>query len=105
VKIIQSQYETVDRRIEEIKKTHIDMLQKLAILEHQQHIEQILPKQIEECEEAVRELDKRMHTMEGAKGRSEDRWNKIATFIIQLVWVVMAAYMLTKLNLQSPSIP
>ena len=36
---------------------------------------------------------------------SEDRWKQIVNFIVQLAWVILAAYMLTKFGLQAPAVP
>jgi hypothetical protein len=105
VKSIQSQYENMDRRIEEMSRRHFDILQKLALLEQKQIGDAELPELIGDCEEAIRSLDGRLNMLEGAKGRSEDRWNKIGSFVIQLIWVILAAYLLTKLNLQAPAVP
>lgn len=106
VKVIQSQHELTEEHILNINNQHVTILQKLVVLEHQQSAaDGSLPRQINDCVEAIRDLDKRLVSIERDKGRSDDRWNKITTFVIQLIWVVLAAYVLTKLQLQSPAIP
>lgn len=62
-------------------------------------------KELAELSSAVVELDKRITKLEDSSGKSKDRWNQISVFVIQLAWVVLAAWVLTKLNLQSPAIP
>jgi hypothetical protein len=105
VKSIQFQYENMDRRIEEIARRHFDILQKLAVLEQKQLGDAELPDLISECEDAIRAIDGRLAMLENAKGRSDDRWNRIGSFVIQLIWVILAAWLLTKLNLQAPAVP
>lgn len=50
-------------------------------------------------------LDKRITQIEKKQGDSDAKWKGVATFFIQLTWVILAAYLLTKLNLQAPAVP
>ena len=52
--------------------------------------------------ENLHELDVRLKSLEIAKGGYEENWKSIVNFIVQVIWVVMAAYILMKLGLQSP---
>ncbi len=58
-----------------------------------------------ECEKEITTIDKRLMAMESASGQHQDRWNRIISFVIQLVWVILAAWLLMKLNLTAPNIP
>lgn len=105
VKTIQTQHESMDRRVEDINRRQTDILQKIAVLEHLKRDDDSQEQAIRECEDAIRDLDKRLMPVEGAKNRTDDRWNRIASFFIQLIWVILAAYVLAKFNLQAPAVP
>lgn len=107
VKAIQSKQEQLDRRIDETIRQHIDLMQKIAVLEAKAEDagdEELYPKIIE-IDRAINELDKRMSHLENEQGHHSERWKGIANFVIQLVWVILAAYLLTRLNLQPPVVP
>lgn len=93
VKSIQSTQVDVNSRIDAIIKSHTEILQKIAVLEDRGSGKDFA------------DLDKRLVLVETKSINTEDRWNKIFTFIIQLIWVILAAYLLTKLNLQAPAVP
>jgi len=109
VKMIQSRQEIMDRRIDEIISIKNTLMQKIAVIESKEDALGIYDEQtinrIENIEKALISVDKRLDSVEGKNEISSDRWNKIATFVIQLVWVILAAYLLTKLHLQAPSVP
>lgn len=50
-------------------------------------------------------IHNRVTALETHKSQNDEKWKTYATFFIQLAWVIIAAYLLTKLNLQSPAIP
>lgn len=37
--------------------------------------------------------------------KTESRWNGVYKFVIQLLWVIIASYLLVKLNLNPPPLP
>lgn len=48
------------------------------------------------------DMDKKMRTFELSHNSGRERWSMIVNFGVQLTWVVMAAFLLTKLGLQAP---
>lgn len=103
VKSIQIKQHDLEERLDNVITAHQEVMQKIAVLESKNG--GALEKEIEKCRDKFTEIDKRLVIVEGASGRSQDRWNKIGTFIIQLVWVLLAAWLLLKLNLQAPAVP
>jgi hypothetical protein len=61
-----------------------------------------IEEKIDKIIENLHELDVRLKSLEIAKGGYEENWKSIVNFIVQVIWVVMAAYILMKLGLQSP---
>ncbi len=105
VKSIQTRQEQIDKRIDGMIEQQNLIMQKVAVLEAKgddvDHAEQT----IRGVQSNLVDMDKRVSAVEDKHIAHADRWNKIASFIIQLVWVVLAAYLLTKLHLQAPSVP
>lgn len=105
VKMIQLRQEQMDKRIDE-SIIHVNAtMQKIAVLEFREKSAENTVKNVEVLEQAAVNMDKRLDVVEGKNQANNDRWNRFATFIIQLVWVILAAYLLTKLHLQAPAIP
>lgn len=86
--------EQFEKRIGALVEKNIELINKIAILENSSPLAPQL-----------NEIDKRLNKVESEHGIHNERYKTIANFIIQLVWVILAAYVLTKLNLQSPSVP
>ena len=103
VKSIQSKQHDLEERIGAIAVNYTDIMQKIAVLESKDG--NALEEDIDECQKELVTLDKRVAVVEQYSGNSKDRWNRVFTFVIQLVWVLLAAWLLVKLNLQAPAVP
>jgi predicted nuclease with TOPRIM domain len=103
VKEIQNKQAGFHDRLEKVISGHQEMLQKVAVLESKDG--SALIEDVDECKKEMASLDKRITVVEGSTDQSKDRWNRIFTFVIQLVWVLLAAWLLVKLNLQAPAVP
>lgn len=103
VKGIQEKQGQLDNRLGEIVERQLVVMQRLAVLEAKDV--KTLSDKLEEAENEIAELDKRLAMLEGDSTRHNDRWKGIASFVVQLIWVILAAYLLTKLNLQAPAVP
>ena len=91
----------------EIVKDHNEALRRIAILE-QQHTScpiHNIGTQLGQIDKSFDELDKRVVLLEDSTNRTQDRWKAVLTFVIQLVWVLLASWLLVKLNLQAPAVP
>lgn len=103
VKSIQHSQQDMDSRIEGLLESHTGMLQRLAVLESKNGTH--LQGEINELEKTLNSIDKRLSAVEHTSSGNEDRWKTIFNFIIQLVWIVIAAWVLFKLNLNPPPVP
>jgi len=103
VKAIQSNQSSLETRISTLVESNYIVMQKIAVLESKDF--RLFDTKITECEKENTVLDKRLIIVESSNGQSQDRWNKIMSFVIQLVWVILAAWLLMKLNLQAPAVP
>lgn len=105
IKNIQSDQNRLDKKIDDNARK-IDgnankineYSQKISVIDNNMDV-------IKEIDEKLNDHNKRLLKIEEDQGRNSDRWRTIGGFLIQLIWVILAAYLLTKLNLQSPTIP
>lgn len=105
VKSIHEKQEHLEDRIDAVMSQHVIIMQKIAVLESGKQEQTECVNKILTHDKDISELDKRLNKIENTQANHADRWNKIASFFIQLIWVILAAYMLTKLNLQAPAVP
>lgn len=103
VKSIQSNQSNIDCKIETLFNSYHHIMQRIIVLESKdiKHLDSNLI----ESEKEITTIDKRLMAIESASGQHQDRWNRIISFVIQLVWVILAAWLLMKLNLTAPNIP
>ncbi len=109
VKAIRDKQDDLDERLTDITKGHQEVMQKIAVLESKDGGVGAVSAKLEEVQKEVNhkliEIDKRLSMVESKTNTSHDRWNKIFTFTIQIIWVVLAAYLLMKLGIQAPAVP
>ena len=103
VKSIQSNQANLETKIQSLFDSHHLAMQKIVVLESRDI--KYIDSKIIECEKQSSLLDRRLMAVESASGQNQDRWNKVMAFVIQLVWVILAAWLLFKLNLQPPAVP
>lgn len=62
----------------------------------------MLESEFQRMSEDFLETDRKIRIFELNHDNRKERWNMAVNFIIQLAWVSMAAFILTKLGLQAP---
>lgn len=98
VKLLYIKEEQIDNGIKDLFDKNLELIEKIAGLDaNQSKINDGLIK--------ISDLERRISKIEDQHGVHSERWKNIANFFIQLIWVILAAYLLTQLNLQSPNIP
>lgn len=105
VKGLKSKHEVLDKRLEDINEQQVEVFKKIAVLEDRHFNSLDRQQQVNDLREFLIDLDKRLAKLENETGIHNQRWKDIAAFIVQLIWVILAAYLLTKLNLQAPAVP
>lgn len=59
---------------------------------------------LDKLKEDLHLLQLKVQSLEIAHGGFEQKWKAIVNFIVQVIWVVMAAYILLKLGIQGPPV-
>lgn len=107
VKSIQQKQEDLDDAISSVISEHNGLMRKLAVLESHNSEPAIaaLGQRLHETKKELDAIDRRLINVEHATSTNQDRWGKISSFVIQLIWIVIAAWVLFKLNLNAPAVP
>lgn len=107
VKTVQINQKELENSIDSIKMKHSDIMQKVAVLESKDV--GFISTKFTDCQSEFRkelnELEKRIISVEATSGQNKDRWNRIFDFIIQIIWVILAAWLLMKMGIQAPAVP
>jgi len=103
VKALVVKQSDLNSRLENLIASHTEAIQRLAVAEAK--LDTPLQEEIVALQKAFNEVDKRLASVEHSTKGNENRWNSIFQFVTQLVWIVLAAYVLYKLNLNPPPVP
>lgn len=103
LKAFQAKQEGVDAKVEETAKIVGQIQQEIAVLKSKDTTMLITKLQLIEQQQLT--MDKEMSSLKSTSGQNQDRWNKIIAFGVQLIWVLLAAWLLWKFNLQPPAVP
>lgn len=90
--------ELTDEKISSQLEALSDLNTKVKILETS-------TKDISEKANDMHKLELRVQLLENSSSNQENRWKTIFGFAIQLVWVILAAFLLFKLGIQAPAVP
>ena len=110
LKSIQDKQNRLETKLSDMAHEHGKSLQKIAVLESKDDcstvcgIHQVVD-HLDDVVKTINDLDKRVVVVEMATDKSQNRWRQMSTFVIQLIWVLLASWLLLKLNLQAPAIP
>lgn len=103
VKNIQDNQAELSGQIKEIVIDYHELLERIITLEAKHG--KLVQEEIIKYTDKVADIDKRILGLEHSSRSNEGRWNRVFSFLIQLIWVVLAAWVLFKLNLNPPPIP
>jgi outer membrane murein-binding lipoprotein Lpp len=103
VQLMMKKQEELERKIDVPVQLANSINNRVGILESKStaHLES----QVEQLSNTVRTLESKVQDLQGSTGRAGERWKQMIGFAVQLLWVVVAAYVLYKLHLQAPAVP
>lgn len=103
VQLIMKTQKSVEDKIDAQLQFFNELNTRVKILESKDTLPQL--QNIKELQAMLHKIEIRIHDLEGSTDNQENRWKNIFGFVIQLVWVVLAAILLYKLGLQAPDLP
>lgn len=107
VKAIKEYQEEMSSKIDSVNREYHEVVRKVAVLEVHNNSSGLssLSIKLDESDKRINELEKRLIAVESATNTHTDRWKQIFSFIVQLLWICVAAWLLLKAGLQSPPVP
>lgn len=72
---------------------------KEALRDVERRLRQVETEEMEIIKRQICEFEGRAKSFESASDQQREKWNSALNFVIQLLWVVTAAFVLTKLGL------
>lgn len=94
--------EELERKLDEQLKSDHSLDTRVA------HLERVKDERIPQLDTVKNNLHKLEIDMQAVKitqGGQEGRWKSIVSFVVQIAWVILAAWLLVKLGLQAPAVP
>lgn len=64
-----------------------------------------LTQDVDNMRNELHKFEMKLQKLEGSSEGQETRWKTIFTFGLQLLWVILAAFLLYKLGIQAPAVP
>lgn len=93
--------EQLERKIDSMMSEYRDLEGRIRVIESRD----IGTTDIREIKDVIHHHDVRLQALEISNKGQEGRWGYIVSFVVQLTWVVLAAYLLYKLGIQAPAVP
>ena len=104
LKAIKDNQKSMDDKIEGILENNNDLIERISKLEASD-FKQDFNKLKEEVNIQVNSFEKRLTNLEKMASGFEGKWKVISGYLIHLIWIVLACWILMKLNLTTPPIP
>lgn len=108
VQLMMKKQDDLDNKINSQMILYNQLSARVSVLESDSSME-ILKSEVGRVQDCANEIKTKLHdvemklqNVEGNSGRQEDRWKVFFGFGVQIIWVVLAAYLLYKLGLQAP---
>ena len=99
--LMMSKVEQLERKIDSLMSEYRDLEGRMRVIESKDGG----TADISSIKDTLHSYDVRLQALEISNKGQEGRWKNIMGFIAQLVWVIVAAYLLYKLGIQAPAVP
>ena len=103
VKLVSERQATLDNKMETIIASHNQIVTRVVTLETRDYVE--LQKEVDKLTDLIQAQESRLAILEDNKKGMDWKLGQVADFVIKLVWVVVACYVVYKLGLSTPPIP
>ena len=103
LKLMQTKQEDLKEQINLLQESYNEIMQRIVLLESKNG--DTFGEKLEDIKQEVNKIDKRLIFVENLSSQFSTKWEKITNFVIQILWVILAAYFLMKLGLSYPPNP
>jgi hypothetical protein len=114
LKAVVKQEEELDRKLDDQTFNGFELDKRLGVIESRLDGDSITStcayrieheKKIQTIEQNIHKLELDVQAVEIASAGRENRWKTIITFVVQIIWVVLASYILYKMGINNPNVP
>lgn len=107
VKTVQENQKVFENKLIKLAEDQNHITQNIAVLNSKNDNANIsgLTNQVDEIKKTSNDFDKRLSSVEDNSGKQQDRWKNITSFIIQLIWIIIASWLLMRFGLSPPPLP
>lgn len=102
IKAITKNHDELENKIDDLIESTHDMNSRIKMIER--YHDEIF-NEIKQLGRSDHDIQMKIASIEITHGGSENRWKAIINFVVQIAWVILAAFLLTKLGLQAPAVP
>jgi predicted nucleic acid-binding Zn-ribbon protein len=108
VQLMMKKQDDLDNKIDSQMNLYSQLSARVTVLESDSSIETLKSEvgRVQDCANEIKtklhDVEMKLQNVEGSSGRQEDRWKNAFNFIVQIIWVIVAGYLLYKLGLPSP---
>lgn len=102
VLLLMKKQEELERKLDEQLKSDHSLDTRVNSLERIR--DERIP-QLDKLKGDLHKIEIDMQAIKITQGGQEGRWKTIVSFVVQIAWVILAAWLLVKLGLQAPAVP
>ena len=99
--LMMSKVEQLENKLDNQFKEYKDLDGRVRVIESKGNG----PVDLVQVREELHKQNVRLQALEISTKGQEGRWRNIFSFVTNLIWVILAAYILFKLGIQAPDIP
>lgn len=103
VQMFSHHQRSMDEKLDNLNASITDLKVKVQILESMNFSD--FKNSITDIKDDFHQMEMKVQLLENNSDSQENRWKTIFGFIVQLVWVVTAAFVLYKLGISAPATP
>ena len=107
VQLMMKKQEDVERKIDGISSEMKELNTRVTVLESNNGKAAVaqMATEVDRLKDNIGDMKLKIQTLESKTESSEGKWKTVLNFGLQILWVVVAAYLLYRLGIQAPAVP
>lgn len=93
------------QKVEQLEGKLDAQLSEVRDLEGRVKVIEANPANMTKISEEMHDMDVRIRALEMRSGQNDNRWKTILSFVVQLIWVLLAGYLFMKFGFSAPNVP
>ena len=104
MQLMTKKQEAIDAALKSQGELISNLSSRIIILENSINSKDI-EQDVDKNRDKIHALEVKVNSLQISNEGTEGRWKTIVNFSLQIIWVLLAAYLLYKLGLQAPAVP